>query len=74
MSSLESRDGRRLWTELDAGRRKAGNVGTLRKTDRQSDKSGLPLKDSFSLGTLCLGSPPLPTCTAPHSSTTIPNR
>lgn len=41
MSSLESRDGRRLWTELDAGRRKAGNVGTLRKTDRVTNQAYL---------------------------------
>lgn len=35
---------------------------------------GLPLYDSFSLGTLCFGLTPLPGCTAPHSSTTIPRR
>lgn len=37
-------------------------------------RMGLPLYDSLSLGTLCFGSTPLPSCTAPHSSTTIPNR
>lgn len=40
----------------------------------ENAQRGLPLYDSFSLGTLCLGSAPLPGCTAPHSSTTIPNR
>lgn len=42
--------------------------------DKREGRVGLPLYDSFSLGTLCLGSRPLPSCTAPHSSTTIPNR